>query len=151
MGRVTTTVAIALGANLGDRAAQLQFAVERLSAILRGVRVSVFIESEPVGVSEPQPPYLNGALVGETSLSARELLTALLAIEQQQGRVRLSHRAPRTLDLDLILYGDAIIVEPDLQVPHPRFRDRAFVLDPLKEIAPELVDPVTGKTIGELP
>lgn len=151
MGRVTITVAIALGANLGDRAAQLQFAVERLSAILRGVRVSVFIESEPVGVSEPQPPYLNGALVGETSLSARELLTALLAIEQQQGRVRLSHRAPRTLDLDLILYGDAIIVEPDLQVPHPRFRDRAFVLDPLKEIAPELVDPVTGKTIGELP
>jgi len=151
LGRVTITVAIALGANLGDRAAQLQFAVERLSAILRGVRVSVFIESEPVGVSEPQPPYLNGALVGETSLSARELLTALLAIEQQQGRVRLSHRAPRTLDLDLILYGDAIIVEPDLQVPHPRFRDRAFVLDPLKEIAPELVDPVTGKTIGELP
>lgn len=151
MGRVTTTVAIALGANLGDRAAQLQFAVERLSVILGGVRVSAFIESEPVEVSEPQPPYLNGAIVGETSLSARELLAALRAIEQQQGRVRLSHHAARTLDLDLILYGDAIIADPDLHVPHPRFRDRAFVLAPLKEIAPELVDPVTGKTIGELP
>lgn len=151
MGRVITTVAIALGANLGDRRAHLQFAVERLSAILRGVRVSVLIESEPVEVDEPQPPYLNGVLVGETDLSAQELLAAMLAIEQQQGRVRISHHAPRTLDLDLILYGDAIIHEPGLEVPHPRFRERAFVLMPLKEIAPELVDPVTGIRVGDLP
>jgi 2-amino-4-hydroxy-6-hydroxymethyldihydropteridine diphosphokinase len=151
VGRVTTTVAIALGGNLGDRRAHLQYAVERLSAVLMGVRVSAFLESEPVDVNEPQPPYLNGVMVGETTLSARELLEAMMAIERERGRVRLTPKAPRTLDLDLILYGDAVIDEPDLEVPHPRFRQRAFVLDPLKEIAPELVDPVSKMRVGDLP
>lgn len=151
MGRVAATVAIALGANLGDRRAHLQFAAERLSVILRGVRVSTFIESEPVDVSEPQPPYLNGAVVGETTLTPRELLDAMMAIERDCGRVRLTPNAARTLDLDLILYGDAMISEPGLEVPHPRFRQRPFVLDPLKEIAPELIDPVSKKRIGDLP
>jgi 2-amino-4-hydroxy-6-hydroxymethyldihydropteridine diphosphokinase len=150
LGRVATTVAIALGANLGDRRANLQFAVDRLSGLLSGMRVSTFIESEPVDVSEPQPPYLNGVVVGETALSPRELLDALMAIERERGRMRLTPKAPRTLDLDLILHGSAIVNEPGLEVPHPRFRGRSFVLDPLKEIAPDLVDPVTGKTIGEL-
>lgn len=150
MGRVATTVAVALGANLGDRRANLQFAVDRLARILSGMRVSTFIESEPVDVSEPQPPYLNGVVVGETTLSPRELLDTLMAIERERGRMRLTPKAPRTLDLDLILHGDAIVNEPGLEVPHPRFRGRSFVLDPLKEIAPDLVDPVTGKTIGDL-
>ncbi len=112
--------------------------------------MSRFIESEPVDVTEPQPLYLNGVVVGETTLSARDLLAALMAIEQDQGRQRAGYHAPRTLDLDLILYGDAIITGGELEVPHPRFRERAFVLDPLKEIAPELVDPVTGKAVGNL-
>ena len=150
MGRVSTTVAIALGSNLGDRRAYLQFAVERLSALLTGMRVSTFIESLPVDVAEPQPTYLNGVVVGETTLPARELLDTLLAIEREQGRTRLTPRAPRTLDLDLILYGESVINLPGLEVPHPRFRERSFVVDPLKEIAPELVDPVTGERIEEL-
>lgn len=150
MGRITTRVAVALGSNLGDRRAYLRFAVEQLSALLADMRVSTFIESAPVDVAEPQPTYLNGVAVGHTTLTARDLLDTLLAIEREQGRTRLTPRAPRTLDLDLILYGDAIINEPGLEVPHPRFRERSFVLDPLKEIAPELVDPVTGKRIGEM-
>ncbi len=99
---------------------------------------------------EPQPAYLNGALVGETTLSPRELLDALMALEREQGRVRTTYHAPRTLDLDLILYGDRLVHEPGLDVPHPRFRERAFVVDPLMEIAPDLVDPVTGKTVAQL-
>ena len=144
-------MAIALGANLGDRRANLEYAVQRLSVIRRGVRVSTVIESEPVEVSEPQPSDLTGVLVGMTALSPHALLDELMAIERAGGRERRSHHAARTLDLDLILYGDRIIREPDLEVPHPRFRDRAFVLGPLKEIAAELVDPVTGKSIADLP
>jgi 2-amino-4-hydroxy-6-hydroxymethyldihydropteridine diphosphokinase len=150
LGPVTVTAAIALGSNLGDRRAHLQFAIERLSTVLSGIRVSRMIESDPVDVSEPQPPYLNGALVGETTMPARELLGALLSIERERGRVRIAYHAPRTLDLDLILYGDTIIDDGDLQVPHPRFRERGFVLEPLKEIAPDMVDPVTGKRIQDL-
>ena len=99
---------------------------------------------------DPQPPYLNGAVVGETSLEPRDLLKALLAIERERGRERLTPRASRTLDLDLILYGDRIINGPDLVVPHPRFRERRFVLEPLAEIAPEWIDPVSGKSIKKL-
>ncbi len=150
MDRITTTVAIALGSNLGDRRAHLQGAVDRLSTLLSAVRVSQFIESEPAGVAEPQPSYLNGVLVGDTLLPAGELLAALMAIEREHGRVRSGYRAARTLDLDLVLYGDSIIDERELQVPHPRFRERAFVLGPLKEIAPDLRDPVTGSRIADL-
>ena len=149
MGRVVR-VAIALGSNLGDRRAHLHAAIERLSAILTGVRVSALIESDPVEVDEPQPPYLNGVLVGETALTARALFNELMAIERAQGRERHGYHTARTLDLDLILYGDAIIHEPGLTVPHPRFRDRPFVLGPLREIAPDLVDPETGRRVGDL-
>lgn len=150
MDRVATTVAIALGSNLGDRRAHLNEAVERLSAILTGVRVSAFLESEPVEVLEPQPPYLNGVVVGETTLSPRELLAVMHAIEAHEGRERVSYHAARTLDLDLILYGAQIIAEPGLTVPHPRYRQRNFVLAPLKSVAPELVDPATGQCVGEM-
>lgn len=143
------SVAIALGSNLGDRQAHLRFAVSRLSDILSGIRVSSFHDTEPVGVG-PQPRFLNGAVVGTGTLPARALLDRLLAIEQEAGRARPFEGAPRTLDLDLILYGDAVIDEPGLQVPHPRFRERLFVLQPLAEIAADWVDPVTGRTIGEL-
>ena len=143
-------VAIALGSNLGDRRAHLEWAAEQLTSVLIDPRVSSLIETDPVDVPEPQPPYLNGVVVGETHQSARAILAWLLALEQRQGRRRPSFRAPRTLDLDLILFGDEIIDEPDLVVPHARFREREFVLGPLAEIAPEMVDPKTGKTVGEL-
>ena len=142
--------AIALGSNLGDRQAHLDYAVRRLRTLLRNCNVSGYIETEPEGVDAPQPPYLNGAAVGETSLSARELLDALLAIERERGRERPHPNAPRTLDLDLILLGDVVEQSSGLAVPHPRWRQRRFVLAPLAEIAPHLVDPVTHVTVAEL-
>ena len=101
--------------------------------------MSAFINTAPVGVHEPQPDYLNAVVVGRTTLTARELLEMLLAIEQFHSRERRTPKAARTLDLDLILYGDDVIDEPGLQVPHPRFLEREFVMGPLREIAPELL------------
>jgi 2-amino-4-hydroxy-6-hydroxymethyldihydropteridine diphosphokinase len=109
------------------------------------------IETWPVGEGvEDQNLYLNAVAVGETELTPREFLDALLAIEQAYGRRRGAPNAPRTLDLDLVLSGDQVIAEAGLEVPHPRFRERFFVLGPLAEIAPDLVDPVTGLRVGEL-
>ena len=143
-------VAIALGSNLGDRVAHLAFAVGRLRAFVSGLRVSSFIDTAPVDVPDEQPHYLNAVVVGETSLSAEELFERLKAIERERGRKRPSFRAARTLDVDLVLYGDAIIRTDTLEIPHPRFREREFVLGPLAEIAPDLVDPVTQETVAEL-
>ena len=143
--------AIALGSNLGDRAAAIGYAAKRLSGILSHTVVSEAVETDPEGEGlAGQPRYVNAVLVGETSMPARELLDALLAIERDFGRERPYPNAPRTLDLDLILLGDEIIDEPGLQVPHPRFRERFFVLGPMAEIAPDLRDPLTGLSVGEL-
>ena len=143
-------VAVALGSNLGDRRAHLDFAVAKLRSLLRHVAVSRYHDTVPVGITGPQPLYLNAAVTGEATLSARDFLDALLAVEAARGRERPYPNAPRTLDLDLILYGGLVIDGPDLTVPHPRFRERRFVLEPLAEIAPDTVDPVTGRTIREL-
>ena len=94
--------------------------------------------------------FLNAAAVGSTEVPPRDLLHALLSIEAERGRERPHPGAARTLDLDLVLYGNLVLNEPELAVPHPRFRERRFVLEPLAEIAPDLVDPVTGSTVGEL-
>ena len=143
-------VAIGLGSNVGDRRAHLDHAVSSLRVLLTNLTVSRYYDTMPVGVSGPQAMFLNAAAVGETTLTARELLDALQAIEQARGRERPYANAPRTLDLDLILMGDVVLEAPGLSVPHPRFRERRFVLEPLAAVAPDLRDPVSGKTVGEL-
>jgi len=144
------TAAVALGSNLGDRQSHLDFAISRLRASLANLRVSRHYETEPVGAPGPQPLFLNAVAVGDTSATGPELLAVLMAIEQERGRERPFQNAARTLDLDLILFGDLVMETPALTVPHPRFRERRFVLEPLAEIAPQLVDPVTGSTVQEL-
>jgi len=145
-----TRVAIALGSNLGDREANLAFGLSALPGFITNLRQSRWHDTAPFGVSADQPRYLNGVVIGETELPARELLERLLAIEDAAGRTRPAPMAPRTLDLDLILYGDKKIEEPGLLVPHPRFRERLFVLEPLVEVAPDWIDPVTGLTASAL-
>jgi 2-amino-4-hydroxy-6-hydroxymethyldihydropteridine diphosphokinase len=144
-------VVIALGSNLGDRRAAIAFAVGRLSAILSDVKLSDVIETYPEGEGlDDEPLFLNAALRATTTLDARTLLGELLAIETDFGRQRPYPGAARTLDLDLILLGDEVIDEPGLTLPHPRFRDRFFVLGPLAEIGADLRDPVTGLQVMEL-
>ena len=143
-------VAIALGSNVGDRRAHLDYAVTAIRALLTNVAVSRYYDTVPVGVSGPQAMFLNAAAVGESTLAPRALLEVLLAIEQERGRERPYLNAPRTLDLDLILAGDTVVEEPGLVLPHPRFRERRFVLEPLAAVAPELRDPVSGRTVAEL-
>jgi 2-amino-4-hydroxy-6-hydroxymethyldihydropteridine diphosphokinase len=148
---LATRVAIALGSNLGDRRAAMAFATERLASLLTDAVLSDIIETDPVGEGlDDQPLYLNAALVGETSLGARALLDALRQIETDYGRTRPFPGAARTLDLDLILFGDQTVIEPGLEVPHPRFRERFFVLGPLAEIAPDMRDPLSGLKVVEL-
>jgi 2-amino-4-hydroxy-6-hydroxymethyldihydropteridine diphosphokinase len=142
--------AVSLGSNVGDRRAHLNFAVASLRGLFTDLAVSRYYETVPVGVSGPQAMFLNAAAVGQTPLTARAVLEALLAIERERGRERPYARAPRTLDLDLILLGDVVLNEPDLVVPHPRFRERRFVLEPLAEIAPDLKDPATGSPVSAL-
>jgi len=143
-------VAIALGSNLGDRLGHLHRAIDHLRHDLADLRVSTIIETAPVDVPDEQPPYLNAAVVGRYAGTADELLQRLHALEAALGRTRARPRAARTLDLDLILFGNLIVKKPGLEIPHPRFRERQFVLEPLREIAADWVDPITGKTIQDL-
>jgi 2-amino-4-hydroxy-6-hydroxymethyldihydropteridine diphosphokinase len=141
-----TRAYVGLGANLGDRERTLRAAVDALSsdAEIEVVAVSTLRETEPVGVGE-QPRFLNGVVMLETSLGARDLLDRLFEVEQRFGRVRVpGEHGPRTLDLDLLLYGHETIDEPGIAVPHPRLHERRFVLEPLAELAPGLVVPRRG-------
>jgi 2-amino-4-hydroxy-6-hydroxymethyldihydropteridine diphosphokinase len=142
---------VALGSNEGDRARAIDAALEAICRLPRTCVVarSTNHETEPVG-GPPQGRFLNAAAEVETQLGPRELLRGLLEVERSLGRLRQERNGPRTIDLDLILYGDAVLREPALEVPHPRFRERAFVLAPLAEVAPDARDPVTGKTVSEL-
>lgn len=150
MARVARPVAIALGSNLGDRRAHLEFAIHHLQALLPLLRVSAVVETAPVDTPDPQQPYLNAVAVAESDWPAARLLASLQAIEAARGRARPYRNAPRTIDLDLILAGADVIDTSGLVVPHPRFRERRFVLAPLAEIAPGLVDPVTSLRVAEL-
>lgn len=146
------TAYVALGSNLGDRHRLLEAALRELEA-LAGVRVlarSRIYETAPEG-PPPQRPYLNAVVSLETDLGPRALLEQLLAIEQRAGRIRDGRRnAPRTLDLDLLLYGNLCFREEGLEVPHPRMHLRAFVLEPLRELAADLVHPGLGVPIRTL-
>jgi 2-amino-4-hydroxy-6-hydroxymethyldihydropteridine diphosphokinase len=144
-------VAVAIGSNLGNRDAAIAFAATQLSALFSNFTLSDVVETWPVGEGTgDQNLYLNAVAIGDTDLTARQLLDALMAIEQAFGRERPFPNAARTLDLDLILHGGDIVVEEGLEVPHPRFRERFFVLGPLAEIAPDMVDPVSGMRVTEL-
>ena len=147
---------LGLGSNLGDREQTLLAAAEALRSEpgVELVAVSGLIETEPVGLLD-QPRFVNGVAVLETTLSARALLEVLLDVERRFGRIRegVPAQGPRTLDLDLLLYGVAEIDEPGLRVPHPRLHERAFVLEPLAELAPGLEIPGRGpveRLIAEL-
>jgi 2-amino-4-hydroxy-6-hydroxymethyldihydropteridine diphosphokinase len=143
-------VAIALGSNLGDRHAHLAWAVGALRAFIHDVRVSPFESTAPVDVPDPQPDYLNAVAVGRTALTPEALLASLLALEAARGRVRTGPRSARTLDLDLILYGDVVRHDAALTLPHPRYLGRDFVLGPLAQLAPRWRDPERGETLARL-
>lgn len=145
-----TLVGIALGSNLGDRRSHLESAVARLQLLLSDLRVSRMLETAPVDVVGLQDPFLNAAVAGGFEGVARDLLAELLGIEREHGRERPHPGAPRTLDLDLIFFGAERVEEPGLVVPHPRFRERRFVLEPLADVAADWRDPVTGLTVREL-
>jgi len=142
-----TRAFVGLGSNLGDPRAQIGLAVELLGGEegVEVVAVSTLRETDPVGY-EDQPRFLNGAAELRTSLSARELLERLLAIERELGRVRGEgpRFGPRTIDLDLLLFGDEVVAEPGLDVPHPRLHERRFALEPLAELDPALEVPGRG-------
>ena len=143
-----TRAYIALGANLGDRERTIRAALAELAAApgVEVVAVSTLVETDPVGYLD-QPRFLNGAAALETSLPARELLELLLAVEGRFGRSRegVPAQGPRTLDLDLLLYGAASIEEPGLRIPHPRLHERRFVLEPLAELDASLEVPGKGE------
>jgi 2-amino-4-hydroxy-6-hydroxymethyldihydropteridine diphosphokinase len=140
-----TLAYVGLGANLGPREVTLLRAVDLLGEAdgVDVVAVSQLRETEPVGVVD-QPPFLNGAVAIETTLGPRELLELLLETERSLGRVREDRWGPRTVDLDLLVYGSEMVDEPGLRVPHPRLHERRFALEPLAELAPELVVPGRG-------
>jgi 2-amino-4-hydroxy-6-hydroxymethyldihydropteridine diphosphokinase len=140
-----TRVYLSLGSNVGDREANLRAAIERLPVL----RISPIYETEPVDYTD-QPWFLNLVVEAETDLSPHDLLAATSRIEQELGRVRDIPKGPRTIDIDILLYGDEVVNEPILQIPHPRMAERRFVLAPLADLVPDLRHPITQRTIREM-
>ena len=136
-------VVIALGSNLGNREENIELAVAELNKIIDVTHLSALYETDPVGGPQ-QPDYLNAVLIGESELAPRELLKAALSIESELGRVREVHWGARTIDIDLIVLGELLISSPELEIPHPRAHQRAFVLEPWLEIDPSAQIPGYG-------
>jgi 2-amino-4-hydroxy-6-hydroxymethyldihydropteridine diphosphokinase len=151
--RDTSSVAevayLSLGSNIGDREANLREAIAQLKSAGSLLKLSSVYETQPVGVPD-QPWFLNCVAALETAKTPRELLKAALDIEAGMGRLRFRDKGPRKIDIDLLLFGDQILNEPDLKIPHPAMRERRFVLEPLAEIDPGVRHPVLNKTASEL-
>jgi 2-amino-4-hydroxy-6-hydroxymethyldihydropteridine diphosphokinase len=145
-----TTVYLSLGSNIGDREANLAEAIRRLAELGQVEAVSSLYETEPVEVVSQQGWFLNCAARIETELAAAGFLRQMLALEQTMGRIRTEPKGPRTIDIDIVFFGDAVIDTPELTVPHPAMRQRRFVLEPLAEIALDVVHPVVRHTVQEL-
>ncbi len=142
-------VYIGIGSNLGDRVSNCLEAIERLSPLVRVLRTSSLYETEPHG-DPSQPWYVNCVVEGETSMGPMELLHFLQSIEREMGRERKGGWCPRIIDLDILLYGDRVVEEEGLVIPHPLLHLRGFVLRPLVEIAPDLIHPVEGRSVRDL-
>ena len=142
-------VYLSLGSNIGDRAGHLNAAIERLESLGKVVAASSFYETEPVEVTA-QPWFLNGVVALETEKMPRQLIAAILDLEQKMGRRRVQKKGPRTIDIDILLFGNSVIDMPGLTVPHPAMHERRFVLQPLAEIAPDVLHPVLKKKVRDL-
>lgn len=143
-------VYLSLGSNVGDRQGNLAEVIRRLGGLGTVKAVSSLYETEPVEVEASQPWFLNCAVGMETELPPTEFLDRMLAVEQAMGRRRTEPKGPRTIDIDMVLFGDAVLDTPELTVPHPAMQQRRFVLEPLAEIAPEARHPVLQRTVREL-
>ncbi|HVZ16816.1 MAG TPA: 2-amino-4-hydroxy-6-hydroxymethyldihydropteridine diphosphokinase [Terriglobales bacterium] len=143
------TVYLSLGSNLGDRAENLSHAVAQIGNLGEVTAISSFYETEPVEFTE-QPWFLNIAVELQTELMPKQLLSALLKIEREMGRKRIRPKGPRLIDIDIVLFGNAVVDNPKLVIPHPAMHERKFVLAPLAEIAPDARHPVLKKSVREL-
>jgi len=140
---------LSLGSNVGDRAGQLKAAASRLATVGRVVAVSSFYETEPVEFTE-QPWFLNCVVALETGRGPQELMKAILGIEREMGRKRVQNKGPRSIDIDILLFGETVVDSNEVTIPHPAMPQRRFVLEPLAEIAAEIRHPLRKKTIREM-
>jgi 2-amino-4-hydroxy-6-hydroxymethyldihydropteridine diphosphokinase len=147
---VKKTVYLSLGSNLGDRAANLRDALHRLEALGSVIAQSAIYETEPVDVPQPQPWFLNCAVAVETELIPTQFLARTLALEMEMGRRRIEPKGPRIIDIDIIFFGKTPVEMPGLSIPHPAMQQRRFVLEPLAEIAAEVLHPLAKRTVREL-